>query len=533
MAIPWGKTLRDAAVGAYHSAVTALGRPVIESAAAVAAAEARAAALAESLDNPSYDEDFGYRQTGWTERDMAPVSHDLMLKMIRWMHVASPEITRAFEIRRDLVCSEGFVFKAESKNPAFAEAIQTALLEHWEDPQNRWKERGGERVLELSEFGEWTMPAFVNPIDGSVTLGYIAPENILRVIANPLDSEDLQFIELKEPVDWEVPYLDDQGRLRTRVERKQRFEIIRYSRYTRQLEGEVFHLSVNRLNGGTRGLSDARTAMDWADRMHQLSHSECDRWNMIKNFAWDVTIKGADEPAIAKVKKKRGRPPKAGSVIMHNDSETWEAKTPDMKAHDASIMFDFLLQKILGAMGIPRHWYFDAENVNKANAAEMGGPPFAAIRERQNIVCNYLHTIQMFALQRRANARGGLRVAVEGQIITVPESEWKFSVAAVDPDRRNHELMSKALNHVVDAFGKMVAWKHLSNREAATHIREYLSVFGFQLSEELPEGVDQVPGDTGDALRKGVTNIQNYLDTRRQEDKMLLQQVPKERGQTS
>lgn len=121
---------------------------------------------------------------------------------------------------------------------------------------------------------------------------------------------------------------------------------------------------------------------DWLDSYDQFLFGELDRVQFLRAFMWDVTLAGATEDDVKK-KAKEIRPPKPGSVRVHNDAETWKAESPNIEAADTDTTAKLLRNHVLGGATIPEHWFGGAGDVNRATGEDMSGPTFKVMSMRQ------------------------------------------------------------------------------------------------------------------------------------------------------
>lgn len=469
----WQTPVRDLARQALTRIGQALYRGAVDS------------AVREALDNYDRDhEDYGFRSKSWTERDLTPIGHDTMLRMARHFWARNPVAKRALEIHRDFVCSEGFAIRATCEDEAKRERVQARIDEHWKDERNKWPERIGQRVMEIAQFGELDLYRFVNPIDGRVRWGFIAPESILAIEADVLDAENLKWIVLREPVE----VLDEQGQL----VKKDRLRILHrdenpQSETFGQLVGDVVHVSINRMSGATRGLSDLLSVADLLDRLTTLINSESDRAQFLKAFLWDVEVDGDKKAVDARAAQLRKKPPKPGTCRVHNKKEKWNAVTPALQAADMLEFLRFLLMMCLGALGIPVHYFADSENVNRASAEEMADPVYARVRERQNVVKSFLTQVFRFVLEQ-ARAAGPLRDCTDADL--------EFEVVVTDPDRSEYDKLGAMLLDLVEAFTKATTVGFIDEDEARTIFRQLANTLGVELPDK-PAAAAQDAGQGG------------------------------------
>jgi hypothetical protein len=156
-----------------------------------------------------------------------------------------------------------------------------------------------------------------------------------------------------------------------------------------------------------RGSSDRQPLLPWLRRYRDWLENRV-RLNKFKTaFLWDVTVQGRPGQAEA-LRKKKFRyktPPEPGSIIVHDDAETWQAVSPKIEAWDASADGKAIRLMVAAGAGIPLHFLAEGESATRATAAEMGDPTFRHYYRRQLMFGDMLKMIVTLAV-RRANARG-------------------------------------------------------------------------------------------------------------------------------
>ena len=484
--------------------------------------------IREASDVPggAFDQDYGYRRLSASTRDMTPIVQDRAIKMSQYLWMSDPIAHRVLQVLRDLIVADGFTPQSLAKDPSNREACQEVLDKFWNDPVNQWDTRMPERVLELLMTGEQPWRAFVRRArerstcpechaagtivfgmptsdsgdvlssarckacgwqgkpselktdwvagDGRVRLGQILPENIANVLQNPTNAEQLTHIEVKTPV--EVQHEDG------RVEQRTFFEIMRVderpgSPTAGEIVGEVFFWSINRLSGATRGLPELLPVCDWIDMLEQLLYSETERAQIFKSFVWDITLKGRDENGIKDWREQNSRPPKPGTVRAHNENEVWQAVTPNLNLKETIDYIKFLLVWIMGGVGIPEHYFAEANTVNKASAAEMDTPVFANIRTKQKQFKDQVEFMLLYVLQE-AKRSGNVKLR------DVPIEDMKVALQARDPEQKAETNAGQDLNTSGQALAQAEAANWITPEQAGRAFRARAIELGYKLDED-------------------------------------------------
>jgi hypothetical protein len=426
---------------------------------------ARSTGLAVGL-----DEDDGFRRlTGDADRDLSPISHARMRKVAAHLWRTNLIANRLIELPLAFLLAEGVqVQVAAPRAQAWVEAF-------WNDPINNFEVKLPKKVRELAIFGEQCYPAFVNEVSGHLRLGYLDPGSIETVICDPENPE--------QPIGI-VTARDAAGRAR-------RYQVIvngpeevfgPRARAIREslTDGECFYFKINDLSGGTRGNSDLLAQADWLDTYDQYLFGEIERWNFLRAFMWDVTLKGAT-PEEVRARAREISPPAPGSVRIHNEAEEWRAETPELQQAESAEGARLFRNHVLGGASVPEHWYGGGGNVNKATAQDMGEPAFKVLAMRQRVLKHMIEEILRYQIYRRLDPTGPL---------PDPESfNPDLRPRAVFPEmiRRDTTAYAAALRQVVEAASAAVRQELLSANSATALIALIATQLGLEIdaAEEL------------------------------------------------
>ena len=400
----------------------------------VAVAELTGTAPARLLEAAGYpidpDEANWRPVTGDAQRDLSLITQERMLKVAHWLWEQNPLANWIVEIRVAFLLAESV--RLEVNDPE----NQAALDRFWKDPINEMAIKLPKKVRELSMFGEQVWPVFVNEVDGMVRMGYVDPRLIGKVLKDPDNSEQPIGIITKRNADGEFK------RYRIVINGPETVFTQKTQRTRENLtDGECFYFRVNDLSAGTRGRSDLLALADWLDVYDQFLFGEADRSKLLRALVWDLTLKNADEAKVI-ARSKKFRLPGAGGVYVHNDAETLEPKTPELKSADTSTAARMLRNHILGGIGLPEHWFGGGGDVNRAAAAEMDEPTFKLLAMRQTTWKNILEMVGRYVLAKNA--------AKDGEA-DIDWSDPKWNVQAIFP-----ELVSADVTKYAQAVQQLV-----------------------------------------------------------------------------
>lgn len=415
------------------------------------------------------DEDQWRKLTGDAQRDLSPMTQQKMQKIAHYLWEANLLANRIIELPVAYLLAEGVELKVGGEDEAAMEN-QAALDRFWVDPINEMDLKLPKKVRELSIFGEQVYPAFVNEVSGAVRLGYLDPSLIETVVMDPDNPE--------QPIGI-VTVKDRKGRAR-------RFRVIIngdenvFSARTQAIretfgDGEAFYYRINDLCSGRRGRSDLLAQADWLDGLDQFMWGELDRSAFLRAFVWDVTLKNADDATVKRRAKEIHTPP-PGTVNVHNDSETWEPMAPDLKAADNAEAARLFRNHVLGGATLPEHWFGGGGDVNRATAAEMGGPTFKVLAMRQRVWKHILQSIGRYALMKKA--------AADNVRPDWAKPEWK--VQAVFPELVSEDVdkFANALSKVVIAAAAMVEGGFVTKKTALAMIAIVAGRLGLEVDAD-------------------------------------------------
>ncbi|WP_347278595.1 hypothetical protein [Plasticicumulans sp.] len=363
----------------------------------------REAAAGVTVDD---DEHLWRRITQDTRRDLMPITQARMVELAAYLWESNLLADRLIELPVAYLLGEGVRLTAPAPED------QAALDAFWRHPLNRMDLRLESMIRELSLFGEQVYPVYVGH-NGAVRITTLDPSLISVIVTDPDDPAT--------PIGI-VTVRDDKGRYRKlRILYNgpesmfgAKTQAIR-SGFT---DGAAFYLSIRRLSSGKRGRSDLLAASDWLDGYERFLFGELDRTDFLRAFVWDVTISGLTDDQV-KERAKTITAPKPGSVRVHNQSETWEAVAPDLKAADTDAAARTFRNHLLGGATVPEHWFGGGGDVNRATAGEMGEPTFKVLSQRQRLWKAALEQIGTYVVRARRGVLGSVAEDADFGVLAV------------------------------------------------------------------------------------------------------------------
>lgn len=369
------------------------------------------------------------RRLTQSTRDLPAVTFERGREIAYYLFETNPLAKHILELIKDFVIGEGITCTATGEDETLRDKVQDVIDEFWTDPINDFENKLHKKILQIGLWGEQVYPVFVNPVDGSVRLGYLDPADVAEIIHHPENAELPIAVVTKSVPVWPkgspvaptvvAPALSEQRRYRViHVDEDPNSEwfgrlvgartdtsgeiIEEYlpapNALPQKYAGSCFVFTINNVSNATRGRSDLLCLADWIDSYDQLLFNEIDRSLLMKNFIWDVTLTGADDNKVLEFMKRYGTAPNPGAIRFHNEQVTWNAVTPDLKSQDATQNADLILSLIATGAGAPKTWMNGTMDVNRATAVEVGVPGFKRLAARQKYVLGMIRQLVTYAL---------------------------------------------------------------------------------------------------------------------------------------
>lgn len=410
----------------------------------------------------SVEEEGFTKLTGDKDRSLSSLTQERMQELAVFLWKSNPLANRIIELPLVYLLAEGVTMNVQD------ETAQQWLNEFWNDPINQMDIKLPKKVREMSLFGEQCWPVFRNPTNGAVRLGYLDPGLIKEVKTDPDNTE--------QPIGVVTKAL---GKKR----KSKKYRIIVpgseniFGEEAKKIreefnDGECFYFNINALSSSSRGLSDLLATMDWLDLYDKALFGEVERWDALRSFIWDVTLRGATEETVKK-RASEIEVPSSGGVRVHNDAETWQAVTPDLQAANGAENARTVRNHILGGSTLPEHWYGGGGDVNRSTAGEMGEPTFKTFKFRQTEWKHILETVCFYAIYSRLEKTGN-----------IPEDLRNYRPVAQFPEltHRDTSVYAAALQQTVVAVGIAVEKSMMTEETAVAVIGSMISRIGIEVN---------------------------------------------------
>jgi hypothetical protein len=274
---------------------------------------------------------------------------------------------------------------------------------------------------ELSLYGEIFVRFFVNEFNGDVKIITIDPSMIDQIESDPENIEHELRVH-RRPI-------GPSATIPGQPAAAQPLEDRTFDGIWLTVPDEVMHFAINKVSNAKRGKSDLATLLPWLRRYKDWLIDRV-RINKYKAaFLWDITLTGADRKTIENKMQDYARPPEPGSIVIHNEQETWSSVQPNIDAGD--VAEDGRSIKLMVAMGsgIPEHYLASGENSNRATAGEMALPTIKKFKRRQDYF-GFVLTRILDRVVAEKQARGLLPAGIDTTIeLIFPEIDTEDNVA--------------------------------------------------------------------------------------------------------
>jgi hypothetical protein len=347
------------------------------------------------------EEDYFWRRLSdnWYQKDVIPSTYLEIHNQCYEAYNANPLANYIIEITTNFVLGNGVSVTSKNRK------VQKVIDAFWEDPDNHMASRVFQLCTELSLYGEQFIRFFVNPYDGTVKIRQIDPSMIDQIETDPEDIEKVIRIHRRPQGPGQNVWSSNFGNVSATAinstgpetaapaanSYSAAFPVSSPSTTPDPTMGEwlavpdqAIHCAINKVSNAKRGKSDLATLIPWLRRYRDWLTDRV-RINKYKSaFLWTIKLTGADRKTIDRKRMEYSYPPDPGSIIVHNESEEWNAVQPQINADDVEADGRAIKMMVAMGAGLPEHYLSEGGNVNYATAAEMGLPTLRKFMRRQD-----------------------------------------------------------------------------------------------------------------------------------------------------
>ena len=165
----------------------------------------------------------------------------------------------------------------------------------------------------------------------------------------------------------------------------------------------MLHFAINRPVGAQYGESDLAPLLKWLSRYANWLEDRA-RLNRFST-AFLYVVKGkyiSEAERIARQNSLNTSRPNPGSILVCDESETWEILSPKLESHEAGEDGLSLKKMIASGAGIPMHFLAEPESSTRTTAEASGGPTFRHFEQRQEYLLWMITDILKIVVKRKA-----------------------------------------------------------------------------------------------------------------------------------
>jgi hypothetical protein len=351
--------------------------------------------------------------------DLDETTYNRYQKLASWLYYQNPLARRLCDVLTDMALGGGIsveVDEQSAKTDANAEKVDECIKRFLGNPANEFQLRLPGMYTKLAAVnGELFIPVFVAPQNGDAVLGLLENSMVREVRFNP--SNPMEAIGVVQsppkasepPIWWNViratygengveypphPIFDDEEK----VDVKRTPDGYQYG-------GELFYFRTNVLGEG-RGRSALEPALDWLHAYDNFLFGDLRNANLQAAFVWDVKITGATHSDLTlRAEDIKKNPPRPGEVNFHNETEEWQALSPNLNAGDHSVL-GLQVKKLIGmAMGLPSHLIGAEDQTNRTTSVSSDVPFLRRMEQRQRLLSCMVSTILDYQLHQKRHAQ--------------------------------------------------------------------------------------------------------------------------------
>ena len=308
-------------------------------------------------------------------------------------------------------------------------ALDSFIKEFWTHRKNHMDLRLVPMVEELSRSGDLFVLLFRNQLDGMSYIRFVTKDQIQKIETANNDWET-------ELVYWENP---PAGEIQPRRWLSPDHPEAGMS------DAVMLHYSVNRPIGALMGESDLTTIIPWLLRYSRMLEDRVRLHWAARAFLYLVTV---PSNKVESKSTQYGSAPESGSIVVKDESETWETVSPNLRGADAGFDMKAVRNMIDAGSGFPPHWRGEGGEVNVATAEAMQAPPEKFLIKRQEYFVWVLEDILYQAFLRA--------VEIGAQPATV-ETDYSnlFTCEAPDVTLRDNDQLAGGANKLAESFAML------------------------------------------------------------------------------
>lgn len=439
------------------------------------------------------------------KRDLSPFKFKQAQEMAYYEYQRYPLAKRMIEILTDFTTGDGLEVKVKIKQRTDKGDVDTEKKNaqmvwdrFWKNPANNMEAEFHIMVQDKFLAGEGVFPVSVNEANGDVIIGYIDPGYIKDVKTLPFNQRIITDLILPKDAANDLTLkvirydLFDETGLKSNAKSETYGKLI----------GDAFYFRNNYIMSQTRGYSELLEYLDWLDGFEQFLFAVLEGFKARNAHFYDVTMQGKSQEDLD---KQIIAPPGQGEVKLHNEKVTWDVKTPDLKAVDATDATKLIKNFITGSKGYPDMWFGDASDSNLATAQVMTVPTMQMLKRKQNGVKEMLKMMCLFVMQQ----------AQDHDSLKLEQNEYiDIEISMMNLDRKDSSVLGSAFVQFTTALKVAVSSNWITNETAKKVVDGILTMLGIEVDpNETVEMIEEKNGrEIEEDILSDTPNINKYLN---------------------
>ncbi|MHC4717365.1 MAG: hypothetical protein ACYS5V_10365, partial [Planctomycetota bacterium] len=269
-------------------------------------------------------------------------------------------------------------------------------------------------------------------------------------------------------------------------------------------DGVCFYTGINQLSNASRGLSDFFPVVDFLTKLDGAVFDTAERAQILRMLALDIEAEGVtDEKELRKLQDTvRAAFMKYCGTFTHNEKVKVTPSVPDLKSADMRELVKIVLLHVLGAFGMPLHWFADGGEANLATAGEMGGPTIRKLQSVQTEARMMLRSICDFQI--------ALKLALAIHEIGEEGAAAEYTILLPEIVSKDTAREANSLAQLVVSVTQLVDDGYLTGKTAGIWLHNKATqILGEEIRDEDRELLDELdqeedelefeprPGDDG------------------------------------
>lgn len=216
----------------------------------------------------------------------------------------------------------------------------------------------------------------------------------------------------------------------------------------------MLHYTINRPVGAQWGESDLAPVLKWLSRYSGWLEDRA-RLNRFRNSFLFVVRSAFTSEAERRARQATlaANPPTPGSILVCDQSESWEVISPKLEAHEAGQDGLSLKKMIASGVGLPMHFLAEPESATRTTAEAAGGPTYRHFEQRQKYFLWVLQDILNVVVARRS------------QVDRHISRHAGIEVRGADISARDNVALSMAAGNIVNALNALRDRNLIDNAE--------------------------------------------------------------------